>query len=89
MKTLIASLLALSAVAAITVPAHAGFGPQDVRSFDGPAYGPQDIRSFDGPAYGPSDVRSFEGPAFGPADVRSFEGPAHKMRKFETLSDRK
>lgn len=75
MKTLAAALIALSTLAAVA-PANAGFGPQSVTSFDGPAFGPTEVRGFDGPAFGPSDVRGFDGPAFGPTDVRGFDGPA-------------
>ncbi len=70
MKTLIAALVALSAVA--TSANAAPFPP----TFDGPAFGPSDIRSFDGPAFGPKDIRGFDGPQFGPSDIRSFDGPA-------------
>ena len=87
MKTLAAALLALATVAAVA-PAHAGFGPNDVRSFEGPGFGPNDLSTQTGPAFGPQDVRSFEGPAFGPADVRSFEGPARWFQA-ESLGDRK
>jgi hypothetical protein len=83
MKTLAASLIALTALASA---ASAGFGPQDIRGFDGPARA--DITTFDGPAFGPSDVRTFEGPAFGPADVKSFEGPA-RAEWATDLADRK
>jgi hypothetical protein len=75
MTKFIATIAAFSAFAAAIVPASAGFGPSDVRSFEGPAFGP-------------ADIRSFEGPAFGPADIRSFEGPA-RVTWIETLGDRK
>jgi hypothetical protein len=61
MKTLAASLVALTALVSA---ASAGFGPQDIRSFDGPAFGPADVRTFDGPAFGPADIKSFDGPAW-------------------------
>lgn len=83
MKTLAASLIALTALASA---ASAGFGPQDVRGFDGPAN--ISVPSFDGPAFGPSDVRGFDGPAFGPADVRGFDGPAREHWSTER-ADRK
>jgi hypothetical protein len=56
MKTLIAALVAVSALAGAITPASAAFGPKDLVSFDGPAFGPKDLTSFDGPAFGPKDL---------------------------------
>ena len=72
MKTLLATLIALSALAAVA-PANAGV-QTPIPSFDGPAFGPSDVKGSDGPAFGPSDVRSFEGPAFFVRNTRAVDG---------------
>ncbi len=64
MKTLIALLVAASALAAVA-PANATINSGNLPTFDGPAFGPKDLRTFDGPAFGPSDIRTFDGPAYG------------------------
>ncbi len=76
MKTLIALLIAASALAAVA-PANASINSGNLPTFDGPAFGPADIKGFDGPAFGPKDLRTFDGPQFGPSDLRTFDGPAH------------
>jgi hypothetical protein len=69
MKTLIASLLAFSTLAAV-VPAQAGFGPKDLRVQDtAPGFGPRDLPEPSGPAFGPRDLPEPVGPAFGPKDL--------------------
>jgi hypothetical protein len=68
MKTLIASLIALSTLAAV-VPAHA-FGPKDlpIPETNG-GFGPRDLPEPAGPAFGPKDLAEPAGPAFGPKDL--------------------
>ncbi len=79
MKTLIALLLAASTLAAVA-PANAGISPNNLSTFDGPAFGPADIKGSDGPAFGPNDLRTFDGPKFGPSDIRTFDGPANSWQ---------
>ena len=57
MKTLIASLIAASAVFAVIAPANAGFGPHSLSVQDTSAgFGPRDLPEPAGPAFGPRDI---------------------------------
>jgi hypothetical protein len=76
MKTLLAILIAASALAAVA-PANATINSGNPPTFDGPAFGPADVKGFDGPAFGPADIKGFDGPKFGPSDIRTFDGPAY------------
>jgi hypothetical protein len=51
MKTLIASLVALSTLTAVVAPAAAGFGPRDLPTQEtSPGFGPKDLPMQPGPA---------------------------------------
>ena len=77
MKTLIASLIALAAISAVSLPAHAGFGPNSLAVQDTSAgFGPRDLPEPVGPAFGPKDI-------MGP-DTAAAHSPWNAWGKFST-----
>jgi hypothetical protein len=65
MKTLIASLVALSTLTAVVAPAAAGFGPRDLPTMEtAPGFGPRDLPTLEtSPGFGPKDLPMQPGPA--------------------------